>query len=423
MECVRCKATNPDGKKFCGDCGAPLDPTENQINSYLESNLGTRIQAFIKEQYKDQKIIEIEATEAVVTKLANWAKLLGFFVGIPLALIALILGFLGIRTYSDFSLIVDTGKKEIAETLDKEREKAQQQANIFKRQAEIFKSDSDQLAQKSEELKSKYQQLKNQLSGIDTLAKEVKSLATKVEKIEERIGVRPSAFLTPDLQKNLENSFTEFRTYLISLGFKPRPGKLQVSVDAKYEGTAIQDNAIYIPHENRIIISPSMAGEKQVMYYIYTLHALGTIDYRIAGSGLQSGLADYFACSFSNNPLLGEEFAKAKGGKVPGTGKPYLRNLKNRRTFTELDARIPAHDAGAAHDAGEVWGGAFWELREQIGQSVTDKLLFSTWSDLKVNELKGKIQESFVKKLLEMDRSLEGGKYKNQISLIFERRK
>ena len=415
MDCSRCRAANQDGKKFCGDCGAPLDQTANQIDAYLESNLGVRVQAFIKEQYKDQKLVEIEATEAIITKLVSWAKLLGFFVGIPLAIMALVLGFLGFRTYSDFTAIVDTGKKEIKDTFDKEREKAQQQANIFKRQAEIFKSDSDQLAQSSEELKAKYQQLKTQLAGIDTLAKDVKTLATKLEKIEERIGIEPSALLTPDLRKDLENSLTEFRNYLINLGFKPKPGNLQVSVDAKYL------NAIYVPGENRIILGPSMVRQKQVAYYIYTLHALGrasTTDYSNPAAGLQSGLADYFACSFSNNPVLGA----TKEEKATGGDKPYIRNLKNLRRLTELEAPAKEKGAAAAHDAGEVWGGAFWELREQIGQTVTDKLLFSTWSNMTTENLRENIRGAFFKKLLETELLVENGKYTKQIRSVLERR-
>jgi DALR domain len=34
---------------------------------------------------KDQKIVDVETTQAIVARLSEWAKLFGFFVGIPLA--------------------------------------------------------------------------------------------------------------------------------------------------------------------------------------------------------------------------------------------------------------------------------------------------------------------------------------------------
>lgn len=414
MECLKCKSPNPDGKKFCGDCGTSLDPTAGDIDAYLESNLGPRVQALIKEQYKDQKLVEIDVTEAVVTKLSGWAKLLGFFVGIPLTLLALVLGFLGIKTYSDFSGLVNSGKQEISQTFQIERQKAQQQADVFTQQAGVFKADSDQLAQKSEELKSKYKQLENQLTGVDALAQNVKALTVKVERIEEKIGFEPSAALTPGIRSSLEDSFASFSSYLANLGFRPKKGRVRVAIDPKYD-----QNAMYISAENRIIIGPSMSRERQAVYYIYAVHALGgsgVTGSSQASSALQSGLADYLACSFSNNPLLGEEYAKAVGGKVPGSGKPYLRNLKNNRMFSK-SKEIEIHDEG------EVWGGAFWELRDQIGQRAADRLLFSTWSALRPQELSdNNVAISFVKKLLDIDSSSEGGKHANQIRSVFERR-
>jgi len=35
------------------------------------------------------------------------------------------------------------------------------------------------------------------------------------------------------------------------------------------------------------------------------------------------------------------------------------------------------------HRLGEIWGASLWELREQLGQQIADKLVFTTWKQFK----------------------------------------
>jgi hypothetical protein len=93
-------------------------PPPSSQGNLLESNLFKQIQAAFKEQFKDQKIVDIETTQAVVSRLLDWTKFLGFFVGIPLALLGLVLGFLGMKTYTDFSRLVTTAQKEVKKNLE-----------------------------------------------------------------------------------------------------------------------------------------------------------------------------------------------------------------------------------------------------------------------------------------------------------------
>ncbi len=97
MECPKCKAPSPDGKKYCGECGAQLRKTGDLSNADLRQE----IQTILKEEFKDQKLVEVEVTEAVVTKLTDWAKLLAYFAGIPIAALLLVLGALGAKKYTD----------------------------------------------------------------------------------------------------------------------------------------------------------------------------------------------------------------------------------------------------------------------------------------------------------------------------------
>jgi len=260
--------------------------------SLSTTELTGRVQAVLREELKDRKLVEIEITEAIVTRLSSWAKLLGFFVGVPLAALALILAVLGIRNYSDFSRSLDTAKKDVEQTFQRARQEAQQHGEQFKERIAALRKEGEDLSARSEELKTRYQRLQTELAGLDTLAKNVRTLATKVERIEQRIGFEPSPALTPDLRKRLETSFGDFMRYLAGIGFTPND-RVRIRVDAK-----VQANAYFVPSENLIVIGESLASDPHVVYRTYAHYALGTFLKMVpASAAVESGLADYFTCS------------------------------------------------------------------------------------------------------------------------------
>src|SRR5438477_7508188 len=115
VQCPNCGASNLEDQRFCGKCGAALDPSIEIMKSLLDVLLPSKIQQIIREQYKDQKILELETTQSIVTRLSDWSKLFAFVVGIPIALVLVLLGFLGFRTYTDFSKqIIETQAEAIA---------------------------------------------------------------------------------------------------------------------------------------------------------------------------------------------------------------------------------------------------------------------------------------------------------------------
>src|SRR5262245_33634536 len=121
MECLKCKAANPDTNRYCGNCAAQLRP----VGSHLDPDLRQYIQSTLREELKDQKVVEIEVTEAIVTRLVAWTKLLGYFVGIPLAVVIFVLGFLGYKSYSDFSRLVNDAANKIKPTLEQAKADAE----------------------------------------------------------------------------------------------------------------------------------------------------------------------------------------------------------------------------------------------------------------------------------------------------------
>ena len=94
----------------------------------------------------------------------------------------------------------------------------------------------------------------------------------------------------------------------------------------------------------------------------------------------------------------------------------YIRNLDNNVKFSDLPPNAPQQLRG------EIWGGAFWEIRQLLRPEVADQLLFSTWKTMASSENLNDQGENFVRSLLEQAKSVEGGKYNDQIRSIFEAR-
>ena len=94
-------------------------------------------------------------------------------------------------------------------------------------------------------------------------------------------------------------------------------------------------------------------------------------------------------------------------------------NLQSAHTFDEMQP-----DVGRATALGsELWGGIFWEIRELLGQSVADKLLFETWFQFRPEEVVEHGSAAFARKLVARIERLENGRHTAQVKAVFERRK
>lgn len=77
---------------------------------------------------------------------------------------------------------------------------------------------------------------------------------------------------------------------------------------------------------------------------------------------IDEGLADYFACSESGDPVLGETAL----GQLGGT-----------RDLSQVFLRCPEDLSGEVHRDGQLVGGLGWVLRERLGQQAADALMWS----------------------------------------------
>jgi hypothetical protein len=95
---------------------------------------------------------------------------------------------------------------------------------------------------------------------------------------------------------------------------------------------------------------------------------------------IESGLATYFSCSFRKHPKLGDQ-ASAAGKRI----SPPV-DLRNRRQFSEI--KLDRWES-VQNDGSEIWGGAFWQVRELLGEENADRLLSQTWRDLSPGKQEG----------------------------------
>jgi hypothetical protein len=198
-----------------------------------------------------------------------------------------------------------------------------------------------------------------------------------------------SESLTPGIKSGVEKSLASFQKYLSGIGFELAGRKISVNIDPKQDNNAFIENIETTPS---LTLGPSVARDETAILQQYALYILerSRAELNLAKAQgddhdsnrqlvqLLSGLADYFNCSYRNDPIVG----KILGQRLQ---KPYLRNLDNQRKFTEIS------DSTDPLEAGEVWGGALWEIRNACGQDVADKMFYDVWSQVQVGDSTQKI--------------------------------
>ncbi len=175
MNCPNCNIPNSDGKKYCADCGAPLAPQTQHLEIFVKA----QVEKAIQERFKDQKLVDIETSQAVAERLHGWAKLFGFFVGLPFAVLLIVLSFGGIEKYSDFKKLVGTVEEQVKPKIEQAKSDAEQ-AQKTAREAKGEAEDTKKIIQGATA------EAKRQLGSATELAKNVKALSDRVSGLEQQ---------------------------------------------------------------------------------------------------------------------------------------------------------------------------------------------------------------------------------------------
>jgi hypothetical protein len=180
MICPHCTSPSLDGKKFCADCGTPFDPQAAQLEFLVKS----QVEKTIQERFRDRQLIDVETSQAVAERLMGWAKLLGFFVGLPLAVLVIILSISGIQTYSDFKNMISSIEGQVqpqiaraksdAEQAQKTAAEAKDEAAVSKQTIQTVTADTlKQLAAATDLERRTSQQIQGSSQRVDTRMSEL----------------------------------------------------------------------------------------------------------------------------------------------------------------------------------------------------------------------------------------------------------
>ncbi|MCP4397812.1 MAG: hypothetical protein GY801_11005 [bacterium] len=199
--------------------------------------------------------------------------------------------------------------------------------------------------------------------------------------------------------------------YFRDLGYTEHSSVMKASVHVPnpYTDEAEYDNAYYSPIENALFFGNGdefndLAQEAAVIYHEYghsVVHAVQSVMATPEAGALHEGYADYFACSVTEDPEIGEFV-------VEPVGEGALRDLRIQRTYDTLSETD-------VHTDGEVWGATCWKIREALGKSVTDLLMYESLWYLPSNANFVDAAEG----ILQADTNLFNEQYSGQITEIF----
>ena len=173
------------------------------------------------------------------------------------------------------------------------------------------------------------------------------------------------------------------------------------------------DNAYFSPWEQSFAFGDGnrfndLAKEASVAYHEYSHAVINSITY-LTYSGesgaINEGQADYFACTVTDDPKLGE-YVCAK------MGKPFLRNVEN-------DLHYPEDIHGEVHADGKIWGAVLWDIRKVLGREVSDVLIYK--SHFYLNGSKPKFIDGY-NALVSADKDNFEGAHLAQLEEIFAKR-
>lgn len=173
------------------------------------------------------------------------------------------------------------------------------------------------------------------------------------------------------------------------------------------------DNAYFSPWQQSFAFGDGnrfndLAKEASVAYHEYShavLSSITNLAYSAESGAINEGQADYFACTVTNDPKLGEYVCNKMG-------KPFLRNVENNLHY-------PEDIHGEVHADGKIWGAVLWDIRKAIGSADADQLIFKSHSYL--NGSRPKFIDGY-NALVTADKNAFAGKHLKELKSVFEKR-
>ncbi|MFT5141847.1 MAG: hypothetical protein ACI80V_001937 [Rhodothermales bacterium] len=193
------------------------------------------------------------------------------------------------------------------------------------------------------------------------------------------------------------------------------------------------------------IFMRNAAKEDEIIYHEYAHLAIGhlgfvqDIDTPIQAQALSEGYADYFTASFTNDPRIGEwivtcpDRRECEGppddteirtlatnpdewnwrGGSPATDLAY--GICTRYHELDRKCKISSLNQVARYTWGMIWGGLLWDLRESVGEAVTDQLALEA---VRYTDTATETFERAAGRLVEADQELFAGAHRGAIEAM-----
>lgn len=218
------------------------------------------------------------------------------------------------------------------------------------------------------------------------LASRVPGTGPTLPAADGRFRFEASPDTAPEVTE-LEQCLRKFCAYLDSVGFALPEREASIAFEDDSQSAY---SAHYDQDNKRVVIGQVFRNEPYAVYREYMHHILlesssGPYSNKFVQS-IQSGLADYYPASFLGTPFLGTKTAQIYG-------LAYIRTVESDDGFDKLNDDIWTNN-------GKIWGSLFWDIRNGLGQAVSDKLLLGAWKATKWPSDPAKSYRAFVKTLL-----------------------
>jgi hypothetical protein len=199
------------------------------------------------------------------------------------------------------------------------------------------------------------------------------------------IEFRQSPSLTQELQAKLQRELIGYQQYLVGIGYDSGLARqsIPVLIDERSSDNAFFDGEVV--HIGKALANDSEYALSALTWLLLKRsnpQAFSALDdsHGVHLSGFVQALKFYLTCSYRNDPQFGKNFWMLTGiATPPGNDPRFLFNLKTARKWDQTGGVKEMEE----HRLGEIWGASLWELREQLGQQIADKLVFTTWKQFK----------------------------------------
>ncbi|HEU4768282.1 MAG TPA: M36 family metallopeptidase [Pyrinomonadaceae bacterium] len=205
--------------------------------------------------------------------------------------------------------------------------------------------------------------------------------------------------------------------HIQSLGFNNINNR---QIEVNIDGTT-EDNSFYSPVTKSLTFGTGGVDDAEDAEIILHEYGHSIQDNQVTGFGpsgearaMGEGFGDFLAASFFADakpevlrPTLGNWDAVAYSGAEP----PCLRRLDSNKKY-------PKDMTGREHADGEIWSACLWELRNSLGRTTSEKIVFAHHFLLSPKAT----FEDAAKALITVDKQLNQGRNEAAITDVFVRR-